>query len=92
MIKTSRSYALTAGYGHFARTTTVTVECIEERGKFYASMPTLYASPIGVGDTQDEAFTAWETLLNGAAVRNTQHTAENLADQSIGELHGSCQS
>ena len=40
-------------------TTTVTVQVQEERGKFYASVRTLNASTIAVGDTVEEAFANW---------------------------------
>lgn len=71
----TRQYALTSGYGSFARTAVYAVECVEERGKFYASMNTLNASPMGVGDTPDEAFAMWAETCRGRRVpsRETAH-------------------
>lgn len=64
MSKENREYLWTEGYGRFARRSVVTVECVEQRGKFYASMATLNASAIGVGDTPNEAFVAWAKRCN----------------------------
>ena len=60
MVVEKRQYTWRSGYGRWLVCAPVHVECRSERGKFYAAMNTLNASPIGVGDTAGAAFSEWE--------------------------------
>ncbi len=72
-MKEKRVYVLTSGEGWRRTREEVTVECVEQRGMFYASMNTLLASRIGIGKTVDEAFDAWAKRYNATLkpVRST---------------------
>lgn len=83
MKKETRAYSLTSGYGHFARRDEVVVECVEQRGKFYASMNSLNASAIGVGDTSDEAFADWAKKCK-AAPKQAAEVANGAAEPHSG--------
>lgn len=61
--KTTRHYAVPAGHYPF-NSKVYPVYCVEQRGRFYASMNTLNASPIESGDTIDEAFDKWAQRCN----------------------------
>lgn len=62
----TRRYHLVSGHGRWATRSEVAVECVEERGTFYASMNTLNASAIGTGRTADDAFNAWALRCGNA--------------------------
>lgn len=66
-----RTYRYQIGYGRWAKFDNVQVRCQSQRGKFYASMDTLYASSIGVGDTPDAAFADWARQHGAVAVNSS---------------------
>lgn len=59
----TRHYAVRASHPPF-KSTVYPVDCVEQRGTFYASMNTLNASPIESGATADEAFDKWAQRCN----------------------------
>lgn len=74
--KTQKTFRLKTGHGPFATCSDVQVNCVEQRGKFYASMNTLNASAIGVGGTAAEAFAAWAKKCGDPA--EVEHAAPEL--------------
>ena len=79
MQKEKREYVLVSGHGRWATRSEVTVECVEQRGKFYASMHTLNASPVGIGNTPDEAFEAWGKCYGNAKLKYAHPKPGNVA-------------
>jgi hypothetical protein len=68
-----RKYAFTTGYGRWTTHHEVTVECREQRGKFYASVNTLnptYAK-LGIGGTEEQAFEEWRKIYNARRIKTT---------------------
>ena len=68
--KETRAYRVTDIRGQRCSTSNVVnVECVEQRGKFYASTNSLNATRIGVGSTAQEAFDDWSNKVRCASVK-----------------------
>lgn len=87
----SRTYRMQSGYGRFATFSDAKVDCVEQRGKFYASMNTLNASHSGVGDTPDAAFSDWEKKCAWNTVRLVSSRGEivNTIENALTDETGS---
>jgi hypothetical protein len=69
----------------------VLVECHEERGRYYASVHTLNASPVGVGESVDAAYEAWAKRWSAVqATGAATYAAGQVKKQIVGRLavHG----
>lgn len=82
--KTTRVYQWNVGGEgrRWERWECVTVQCIEQRGLYYADVNTLNAGSIGVGPTEDAAFKDWARKCNAkAVVQSPAVVARDKAEQ-----------